>query len=197
MFYYIKGRLELLLDNFAAVDCGGVCYKIYTSLSTRNFFTPKLNSEVLFFTTLIVREDAQDLYGFSTEEELEIFKKLISVSGVGPKVAISVLSYFSVESLCDVIASGDSRTLAGAPGLGLKTSQKIIIELKDKLPHVSTSSSTPVVNAISTSGVSDAVNTLVALGYPRSLVVKVLENVDKTQDTADIITDALKLLAKQ
>lgn len=197
MFYYIKGRLELLLENFAAVDCGGVCFKIYTSVSTKNQFASKLNSEVLFYTTLIVREDAQDLYGFSTEEELEIFKKLISVSGVGPKGAISILSYFSVESLCDVILNGDSRGLSGAPGVGLKTAQKIIIELKDKLPKVSTQSQGVVASKPSASVVSDAVNTLVALGYQRSVVLKVIDKIDKSGDTADIITNALQLLAKQ
>jgi Holliday junction DNA helicase RuvA len=196
MFYYIKGKLEILVDNFAAVDCGGVCYKIYTSLSTKNYLTPKLNSEVLLYTTLIVREDAQDLYGFSTEEELEIFKKLISVSGVGPKGAISILSYFSVESLCDVIISGDSRALAGAQGVGSKTAQKIIIELKDKLPKVNVSNVSSVPK-VSNTNVSDAVNTLVALGYQRAVVLKVIEKIDKTGDTADIITNALQILAKQ
>ncbi len=196
MFYYIKGRLEALVDNFAAVDCNGVCYKIFTSLSTKNQFTLKLNSEVLFYTTLIVREDAQDLYGFSTEEELEIFKKLISVSGVGPKGAISILSYFSVESLIEVISSGDSRALSGAPGVGLKTSQKIIIELKDKLPKISSSETSSSV-VYSKAMVSDAINTLVALGYQRSIVLKVLETVDTNCDTAEIITNALKILAKQ
>ncbi len=195
MFYYIKGRLEILLDNFAAVDCGGICFKIYTSITSKNQFASKLNSEVLLYTTMIVREDAQDLYGFSTEEELDIFKKLISVSGLGPKGAISILSYFSVENLYEVISSGDAKALSGAPGVGLKTSQKIIIELKDKLPQVSTSSSTSTrpTNAM----VSDAVNTLVALGYQRSLVLKVVEKIDKSGDTADIITNALKILAKQ
>lgn len=196
MFYYIKGKLELLMDNFAAVDCGGVCFKIYTSLSTKNQFAIKLNEEVLFYTTLIIREDAQDIYGFSTEEELEIFKKLISVSGVGPKGAISILSYFSTASLCDVIASGDSRALSGAQGIGLKTAQKIIIELKDKLPNVSVGERTSV-SIPNSSMVSDAVNTLVALGYQRSLVLKVIEKIDKSGDTAEIITNALKILAKQ
>ncbi len=196
MFYYIKGKLELLMDNFAAVDCGGVCFKIYTSLSTKNQFAIKLNEEVLFYTTLIIREDAQDIYGFSTEEELEIFKKLISVSGVGPKGAISILSYFSTSSLCDVIASGDSRALSGAQGIGLKTAQKIIIELKDKLPNVSVSDRTSV-SVPDRAMVSDAVNTLVALGYQRSLVLKVIEKIDKSGDTAEIITNALKILAKQ
>ncbi len=196
MFYYIKGKLEILVDNFAAVDCGGVCYKIYTSLSTKNYLTPKLNSEVLLYTTLIVREDAQDLYGFSTEEELDIFKKLISVSGVGPKGAISILSYFSVESLCDVISAGDSRALAGAQGVGSKTAQKIIIELKDKLPKVNVSNVSSIPK-VSNTNVSDAVNTLVALGYQRAVVLKVIEKIDKTGDTADIITNALQILAKQ
>lgn len=196
MFYYIKGRLENLLDNFAAVDCSGICFKIYTSLSSKNYFASKLNSEVLFYTTLIVREDAQDLYGFSTEEELEIFKKLISVSGVGPKGAISILSYFNVESLCEVISAGDSRALSGAPGVGLKTAQKIIIELKDKLPRISVSENTSV-SMVDKAMVSDAVNTLVALGYQRSVVLKVVEKMDKSGDTADIITNALKILARQ
>ena len=196
MFYYIKGTLVVLVDNFAAVDCGGVCYKIFTSVTSKNQFALKLNSEVLFYTTLIVKEDAHDIYGFSTEEELEIFKKLISVSGVGPKGAISILSCFSVESLSDVIANSDSRALSGAPGIGLKTAQKIIIELKDKLPNISTSSNSYTPTA-SSSGVSDAVNTLVALGYQRSVVLKVMEKIDKNMDTADIITNALKLLAKQ
>lgn len=196
MFYYIKGKLEVLVDNFAAVDCGGICFKIFTSVSTKNFFASKLNSEVLFYTTMIVREDAQDLYGFSTEEELEIFKKLISVSGVGPKGAISILSYFSVENLLEIISSGDSKVLSGAPGIGLKTSQKIIIELRDKLPTVSFSG-TSVSSTSSKAIVSDAVNTLVALGYQRATVLKVVEKIDKSGDTADIITNALKILARQ
>jgi Holliday junction DNA helicase RuvA len=150
----------------------------------------------LFYTTLIVREDAQDLYGFATEEELEIFKKLISVSGVGPKGAISILSYFSVESLLEVISAGDSKALSGAPGVGLKTAQKIIIELRDKLPQVS-SNNYSTVAVPSKAMVSDAVNTLVALGYQRATVLKVIEKIDKSGDTADIITNALKILARQ
>lgn len=196
MFYYIRGKLEILFDNFAAVDCGGVCFKIYTSISSKNHFASKLNSEVTFYTTLIVREDAQDIYGFSTEEELQIFKKLITVSGVGPKGAISILSYFNVESLYDVISSGDAKALSGAPGIGLKTSQKIIIELKDKMPKISSNENNPTF-VQSKAVVSDAVNTLVALGYQRSLVLKVIEKIDKSGDTAEIITNALKILAKQ
>ena len=134
MYYYIKGTLARLEPTFAVIDCAGVGYRLAVSASTHASLAPLLGRDALLYTYLAVREDALELYGFFDETEKRVFTYLISVSGVGPKGAMSVLSVMSASRLASFVAAGDARAIASAPGVGLKTAQKIIIELNEHIP---------------------------------------------------------------
>ena len=131
MFYYIQGVLAHTEPNLAVIDAGGVGYACVTSLTTLGRI--KKNEKVKLYTFLHIREGACDLFGFSTQEELSTFKMLITISGVGPKAAISILSVGTPEKIALAVITGDEKMLTGAPGVGKKLAQRIILELKDKL----------------------------------------------------------------
>lgn len=133
MYDYFKGTLASLKPDAAVIDCGGIGYKLTVSASTHAKLSPLLGREATLFAHLAVREDAMELYGFFDETERSLFIHLLSVSGVGPKAAVSVLSTLSADKLAFCVASGDAKAIASSPGVGLKTAQKIILELKDKL----------------------------------------------------------------
>ena len=133
MIHYVSGKLAKLTGSYAVVDCGGVGFKIGISFSTGAKLSPLSGKNVLLYTYMAVSEDNMSLYGFFEEDELELFKMLISVSGVGPKGAMSILGTLSPDELRSAVAHGDAKTIASAQGIGLKTAQKLIIELKDKL----------------------------------------------------------------
>lgn len=133
MYDYFKGTLAFLRTDAAVVECGGVGYRLAVSASTHAKLSPLLGREATLFAYLAVREDAMELYGFSDETERALFIHLLSVSGVGPKAALSVLSTLPADRLAVCVAAGDAKAIASAPGVGLKTAQKIILELKDKL----------------------------------------------------------------
>ncbi|MBE6539321.1 MAG: Holliday junction branch migration protein RuvA [Ruminococcaceae bacterium] len=197
MFYYLKGNLQFLFPDFAVIDAGGVGYKLTVSKNTFAYLSPLYGKTAMLFTYMAVREDAVELYGFGTEDELSAFKHLITVSGVGPKAAINVLSTFTADGLASVIASGDAKTLSKTPGVGLKTAQKIILELKDKISGEIVSSypaESSFVTAASGGG-SDAVDTLAVLGYTRAQAVAALKGIDPTLPLETIIGEALKKLA--
>lgn len=131
MIYSVRGKLIHTENSAAVVECGGVGYLCQTTMNTLK--TLKLNSEVTLYTYLNVREDAVDLFGFATQNELATFKTLISVSGVGPKAGLSVLSELTAEQVAMAIATDDIKTITRAQGIGKKIAQRIILELKDKL----------------------------------------------------------------
>ena len=131
MIYSVRGKLIHTENSAAVVECGGVGYLCQTTMNTLK--TLKLNSEVTLYTYLNVREDAVDLFGFATQSELATFKTLISVSGVGPKAGLSVLSELTAEQVAMAIATDDIKTITRAQGIGKKIAQRIILELKDKL----------------------------------------------------------------
>lgn len=197
MFYYLKGNLQFLFPDFAVIDAGGVGYKLTVSKNTFAYLSPLYGKTAMLFTHMAVREDAVELYGFGTEDELSAFKHLITVSGVGPKAAINVLSTFTADGLASVIASGDAKTLSKTPGVGLKTAQKIILELKDKISGEIVSSSPTESSFVSAAsgGGSDAVDTLAVLGYTRAEAVAALKGIDPTLPLETIIGEALKKLA--
>ncbi len=197
MFYYLKGNLQFLFPDSAVIDVGGAGYKLTVSRNTFAYLSPLYGKTATLFTHMAVREDAVELYGFGTEDELSAFKHLITVSGVGPKAAISVLSTFTADGLASVIASGDAKTLSRTPGVGLKTAQKIILELKDKISGeivYSSPTESSFVSAASGGG-SDAVDTLAVLGYTRAEAVAALKGIDPTLPLETIIGEALKKLA--
>ena len=132
MIYSLDGTLTYFDQNFAVVSCGGVGFKCFTTLTTLQSL-PGVGKPVQLFTYLSVREDALDLYGFATTAELDCFKLLISVNGVGPKAALAILSELSADRLAVCIAGGDAKSLTRVPGIGKKIAERIVLELKDKM----------------------------------------------------------------
>ena len=201
MFYYIKGTLAYSDISTAVIDAGGVGYKMSVSQSTHDAL-PTLGKEAKLFTYMAVREDGIELFGFSTTDELAAFKLLISVSGVGPKVAISVLSLLTPQKFTAVVCSEDKKTLAKASGVGAKTAARIILELKDKMSSgVVFSDSTmnaDVAAAQETSSeFSDAMDALSVLGFSRADVMVALRGTDTSKMNAEeIIKTAMKKLVK-
>ena len=171
MIYSLDGTLTYFDQNFAVVSCGGVGFKCFTTLTTLQSL-PGVGKPVQLFTYLSVREDALDLYGFATTAELDCFKLLISVNGVGPKAALAILSELSADRLAVCIAGGDAKSLTRAPGIGKKIAERIVLELKDKMGVLDLGSSREVqaAAAANTAGsvAAEAVEALVALGYGQS-----------------------------
>ena len=166
MFYSVRGNLIHTEPNIAVVECAGVGYKCQTTLNTLKNL--KLNTEVTLYTYLNVREDAMELFGFSTNSELATFKTLISVSGVGPKVGLAILSVLTPQHVALAIASNDIKSITLAQGVGNKLAQRIILELKDKLKNVAKSGGSvdvPNVDNFSTGNIPKAVEALTVLGY--------------------------------
>ena len=201
MFYYIKGTLAYSDISTAVIEAGGVGYKMSVSQTTHDAL-PTLGKEAKLFTYMAVREDGIELFGFSTTDELAAFKLLISVSGVGPKVAISVLSLLTPQKFTAVVCSEDKKTLAKASGVGAKTAARIILELKDKMSSgVVFSDSTmnaDVAAAQDTSSeFSDAMDALSVLGFSRADVMVALRGTDTSKMNAEeIIKTAMKKLVK-
>ena len=178
MYYYLNGILALLEPDRAVIDCGGVGYlvsitrKTYDSLAAGGAFNAAgntLGKNAKLFTYYVVREDAAELYGFFSERERDLFKLLIGISGVGPKAALAVLSVLSPDAFVAAVASQDARAISAAQGVGLKSAQKIILELKDKLTDWGTViEDASVGNDTPQAGndmFKEAVNALVVLGY--------------------------------
>ena len=191
MYYYIKGRLEILNGDCAVIDVCGAGYMIYVSTPTHEKLAPLLGRTAQLYTYLNVREDAMELYGFYAEEERECFIKLLSVSGVGPKAAMAILSLYTPHSLSALVSQGDAKAISRANGVGLKTAQKVIIELKGKLDlsedAVSSSAALP-------SSLSDAADTLAVMGYSKAESASALKGVDPSLPLEEVIKQALKKL---
>ena len=200
MFYYLRGELAYREGNICVIDCGGVGYKLTISAITADELVSKLGKQVKIYTHMAVREDGIELFGFGSTEERECFNKLISVSGIGPKVALSILSTYSPEKLAFAIANEDVALIAKAPGIGKKTASRIILELKDKLSadlgnSISAKSSAPVLTS-KNNNLSEAVEALMVLGYDKSTITRALGGVDPNMDAASIIRAVLKKLSK-
>ena len=205
MLYYIRGELVLLDPGCAVIDVGGVAYKMaisqnsYDALPKTGFRQEPIQAKL--YTYLSVREDGIDLYGFASTEELSAFKLLISVSGVGPKVALSVLSLLSPEKFALAVCTEDKKTISKASGVGPKTAARIILELKDKLSAVTLPENMISSEASSTnnnkSNLSEAIDALVVLGYSRSEALSALKEIDTSTMTLEaIIRQALKKLMR-
>ena len=198
MYYSLKGTLTVLTPGMAVVECGGVGYKCLISDTTLRTL-PQPGGEVLVYTHLAVREDAMDLYGFAGQEELEFFKLLITVSGVGPKVALAILSELAPDRLAVAIASGDAKAISRAQGVGSKTAQRVVLDLKDKMGGVSAADGEAVqaAGAASASGnAADAVEALVSFGYSRSEASLAVGRLDSSLSADQLIRDALKALSR-
>lgn len=210
MFYYISGKLALLDPGFAVVDAGGVGYRLTITQTTYDAMPPRLTVEeaptVRLYTYMAVREDGVELFGFATVEELASFRLLITVSGVGPKAAIAILSLLTPAKLALAICSDDKKTISRANGVGPKTAARIVLELKDKLKGAAFAAdadgdtSGGAVSDVSTAApdkLSDAENALIVLGYSRAEAYAVLRKIDTANlEVDDIIRLALKQLMR-
>ena len=204
MFYYLQGELAYRDLSTCVIDCGGVGYKLTVSFITSEAMMSKLGKQVKLYTHLAVREDGIELFGFGSNEEKECFNRLTSVSGIGPKAAMSILSTMTPEKLAIAICTDDKKAIAKAPGIGAKSAARIILELKDKIAKEVFSDSpdhpsalASATNLISNSAFSEAAEALMVLGYDRNTVTSVLKGVDPaTADVGEIIKLALKKLAR-
>lgn len=207
MFYYIKGQLVHLEPGMAVLEACGVGYQLTVSQTTYDAMPPHLTATtpptVKLFTHFAVREDGVELYGFATETELSAFRMLISVSGVGPKAAMSVLSLLSPEKFALAVCTEDRKLISKANGVGPKTAARIVLELKDKLMKeqgdaaVSGSASADVATGAATGAsrgkLSDATDTLLVLGFSRPEILTALKDVDiEHMELQDIVKAALK-----
>jgi Holliday junction DNA helicase, RuvA subunit len=196
MYEYIKGSYVGINKDYVVIENNGMGYKIYTSGSTLSNL-PKVNEEVLLYLHQIVREDFIGLYGFLTKEELSMFNMLLSINGVGAKASLSLMSISNVNNLKYAILTSDEKTLMRAPGIGKKTAQRIILEIKDKLKAVELVNNINVEDMQDTNNLnnlSDAMEALVSLGYSEKEAEKALNNVNKDDELENIIKNSLKYL---
>jgi len=201
MFYYVSGTVAHIAPYLAVIDCGGVGYACKTTNVTLASLT--VGKAGKLYTYLNVREDAMELYGFATEEELNCFQMLIGVSGVGPKAALSILSSAPPERLALAIITGDEKALTSAPGIGKKIAQRIILELKDKLAKGQLGGVTGEsyggtgVTVIPENKLSEATAALAVLGYSNSEIGLALKGIDlESLSLEQIIKQALKKMVK-
>lgn len=202
MFYYISGTLVIAEINTVVIDAGGIGYSLTVSENTVKKIAGSLGSFIKLFTYLAVREDAVELYGFATQEELTAFKLLISVSGVGAKSAISILSIMLPERLATAVMTGDSKLISKAQGIGAKTAARIVLELKDKIGKQISAEDGTVYSAdfddytAPSDNISEAVNALLVLGYTKQDAIYALKGEDKNSDLEVLIKHALAKLVK-
>ena len=201
MYYYVSGEVAHVEPYLAVIDCGGVGYACRTTTFTLSQI--KKGDKAKLFTYLSVREDAMDLYGFASSEELKLFQQLISVSGVGPKAALSILSAGTPANLALAIITGDEKSLTAAAGVGKKLAQRIILELKDKLTKGQTVSAAgesvagPAVTIIPQNKLSEASAALAVLGYSQAEINVALKGIDiDNQSLEQILRLALKNMMK-
>ena len=196
MYEYIKGKYIGINKDYVIVENSGIGYKIFTSGATMSSM-PKNGEEIMLYLEQIVREDFIGLYGFDSKEELEMFKLLLTVSGVGPKAALSLLSISRVNNLKYAIMIGDEKHICRGVGIGKKTAARIILEIKDKLKPDELLDSSVEIDAQDNENVmalSEALSALIALGYSEKEAESVLKKIDKNDSVENIIKNALKAL---
>lgn len=201
MIYSVRGKLVHKENELAVIECGGVGFACRTTLQTLASLGEK-GTEVMLYTYLHVREDCMELFGFWSQQELNCFKMLISVSGVGPKAALSILSDVNPEQFALLVASEDSKTLTKTKGIGAKTAQRIVLELKDKVVKennidFSAAGAAPAIAAADGSAVSEAFSALLVLGYTQTEIAPVLSGLDSSLPSAELIRQALKIMAQK
>lgn len=200
MFYYLNGIVAHTAPYLAVIDCGGVGYACKTTNNTLAALTK--GEKAKLYTYLHVREDIFELYGFATENELNCFQMLIGVSGVGPKAALAILSSSSPERLASAIITGDEKALTGAPGIGKKIAQRVILELKDKLAKGQLNvpageSCAGGVTVIPEDKGSEAAAALAVLGYGPAEISAALKGIDMEGLSLEaVIKQALKKMVK-
>lgn len=196
MIEYLRGELAELTPATAIIECCGVGYETSITLNTYSALQGKKDVKVYIYE--VIREDTHQLFGFSTKPERELFLLLISVSGIGGNTARTILSAFTVNELCDAIASGNEVAIKSVKGIGLKTAQRLIVDLKDKIKGIydvsaGTSAPTAVMN---NDNIDGAVQALAMLGFPTSSANKVVQAIAKSEPNATI-EQLIKLALKQ
>lgn len=196
MIEYLRGEIAELTPATAIIDCAGVGYE--TSITLNTYTAIQGKKETKLFIYEVIREDTHQLFGFSNKQERELFLLLISVSGIGGNTARTILSAFTISELCDVIYSGDERTLKSVKGIGLKTAQRIIVELKDKILSIAAGipNASPATSSIDKEVIAEAVSALSMLGFPAAAANKVVQNIAKEQSDATV-EQLIKLALKQ
>ena len=197
MLYSLTGKLVHMEPGVVAIECGGVAFKCLTSMHTQRSM-PRIGETATVYTYLNVREDALDLFGFSSKNELSCYKMLTGISGVGPKVALAILSELSPEGVAMAAASGDSKSFTRASGVGPKLGQRIVLELKDKVKKMAVSDgglqiSPAEAGVLSASkNAEQAVQALIVLGYTQSEAAQAVARLDSALPTEELIRLALK-----
>lgn len=190
MISQLFGTLVHKDTRYFIIDVGGIGYKVFSPIDIIE--QTSMTAPIRIWTHMVVREDAQDLYGFNTKDDLEFFEMLIGISGIGPKTALSILNLASIPTIKKAITSGDSSYLTKVSGIGKKNAEKIVLELKDKLI-----ASEDEVESASRTYESDSLEALKALGYAERDARDALKKVPKEiTDTAECVKHALKILAK-
>lgn len=199
MIAYVKGIVADLTEDNIVIDVNGIGYNVKISASTAAL-VPGLGEEVKMYTYTLVREDAFSLYGFLTRDDLEIFKKCITVNGIGPKGALAILSVMDADALRFAIMSGDAKAIAKAPGIGNKTAERLILDLKDKVSIEDTFVSKEAALyqggkiSVDSPEISEAIEALVALGYGQTESAKAVKSVEgkEDMDAGELLKKALK-----
>lgn len=197
MIEYLKGELAELTPTTAIIECCGVGYETSITLNTYSALQDKKNVKVYIYE--VIREDTHQLFGFSHKEERELFLLLISVSGIGGNTARTILSAFTVNELCEAIFTGNEAAIKSVKGIGLKTAQRIIIDLKDKIKGIGSSvqSSATAATLLPDNDVIDgAVSALIMLGFPAAATNKVVQAIVKSEPSATV-EQVIKLALKQ
>lgn len=198
MYEYIKGKYIGINKDYVIIENNGIGYKIFTSGATMAEM-PKVSEEVQLYLEQIVREDFIGLYGFKDREELEMFKLLISISGVGAKAALSLLSISRINNLKYAIIMEDDKHLCRAPGIGKKTAGRIILELKDKIKTDEVSEGVDIQQGFedissNSNAIGEAIGALLALGYSEKEAESALKKVNRQESVENIIKECLRVL---
>ncbi len=202
MIYSLNGKIIHTEPTFFVIECGGVGYKCLATMNTLRSL-PRVGETALLYTQMLVREDAVELCGFSTTAERNCFTMLMSISGVGAKVALAILSVLTPEQVALSVSLGDSKTLTKASGVGNKLAQRIILELKDKIKKLGIAEtaempdSTAAVLPAATGNVSQAIAALAVLGYTPDEVLPFMNGIDPSQPVEAIIAQTLKAIGQQ
>lgn len=198
MIGYVEGTISHAFADSCFVNVGGVGYRVFISASTRNRL--KIGQQARLFTYLSVREDAMTLYGFLSQEEYDLFMLLTGISGIGPKVALGILSAIEPQAFCKAVGQKQTSVLVKLPGIGKKTAERIIVELHDKLGQFSSDdeeeiSDTDIVVG-SADEMTEVVQALVGLGYTQAEVLPVVKRLDLSQPIEVLIKQALREFMK-
>lgn len=197
MIATLRGNLLYADVNSLILECGGVGFRCVSTSSTLGSL-PNIGEEVFLYTYMAVREDAMDLFGFSTIEEMKTFKMIISVNGVGPKIGIALLSEFTPNQLLLYISANDAKSLTSASGVGIKLAQRIVLELKDKVEkigYVASEDLKPVAK-LQKKVADEAIAALMSLGYTKGEASLAVGKIDEELPTDALIKEALKLLSR-